>query len=213
MDADNLLNNITNAPTVQQGKIQDICTMRDNERLALLKSVAGTTVYDEKKQESLAKMEENESSCEKISALLEDIEQRLEELHGEKEELTNYQQLDRKRRAIEYTLYDKELRRARKSLDDLEHERVTHAETISRLHEEAKTTHDNIRNIEGVIKAKANTLKRSRKNVKALEADKTAAVKQVTKLKLECQELKESIKSKENQEQSNQHHIFLFTSA
>ena len=188
---------------IQQGKIQDICTMRDNERLALLKQVAGTTVYDEKKQESLTKMEENLSSIDKISSILEDIEKRLQELHGEKEELTNYQQLDRKRRAMEYTLYDKELRRARKALDELEHERAAHVEYVSELHESARTTHEAIRDMEGVMKTKANAFKRNKKALQDLEADKTIAVKQHTTLKLECRELEESIKNGENQQQSN----------
>lgn len=192
---------------IQQGKIQDICTMHESERLALLKQVAGTTVYDEKKQESLAKMEENLSSIEKIQQILTEIEQRLHELHGEKEELTTYQQLDRKRRAMEYTLYDKELRRARKILDDLEHERVDHVEKVSQLHEEARQTHEHIRNVEGVLTAKTNILKRTRNQLKDMEADKTAAVQRHTALKLECEELEDAIKSAEHQEKSNQEEL------
>ena len=46
------------------------------------------------------------------------IEARLAELEGEKEELKAYQQLDRDKRALEYTLYDKELRKvSSRSLD------------------------------------------------------------------------------------------------
>ena len=37
---------------VQQGKVQALCTMSDENRLRLLKEVAGTTVYDERKAES-----------------------------------------------------------------------------------------------------------------------------------------------------------------
>jgi structural maintenance of chromosome 3 (chondroitin sulfate proteoglycan 6) len=47
----------------------------------------------------------------KINEVLDYIESRLSELQEEKEELTEYQRLDRKRRALEYTLYDKELRK------------------------------------------------------------------------------------------------------
>jgi len=189
---------------IQQGKIQDICTMRDTERLALLKQVAGTTVYDEKKQESLTKMEENLASIEKIGTILDDIESRLQELHGEKEELTNYQKLDRKRRAMEFTLYDKELRRARKYLDEMEHERVEHVENVSKLHEQAKETHVAIRNVEAVMKTKVNALKRNKKALQELEVDKTNAVKLHTKLKLQCEELQESIRTGEHQQKSNQ---------
>ena len=84
---------------VQQGKVQDLCTMSDAARLRLLKEVAGTTVYDEKKSESLIKMEENRNSIEKITEMLDNINERLEELNAEKEELSAYQQLDRERRA------------------------------------------------------------------------------------------------------------------
>ncbi|CAB9512619.1 of chromosomes protein 3 [Seminavis robusta] len=192
---------------IQQGKIQDICTMRDNERLSLLKQVAGTTVYDEKKQESLTKMEENIASIDKITNILQEIEQRLTELHGEKDELSRYQQLDRQRRAIEYTLYDKELRKARKSLDSLENERVQHASAVRTLHEQLKQTQDAIRNVEAVMTTKSNALKRHRNTLKALEADKTVAVQQYTSLKLECEELQDSIQSAQSQQASNQQEL------
>ena len=121
---------------VQQGKVNALCTMSDNERLMLLKEVAGTTVYDEKKEESLAKMEENKASIEKINETLAYMENKLEDLKGEKEELNQYQKLDRDRRAVEYTLYDKELRRAREGLDEIEHSRNEEVDKLSNLHGE-----------------------------------------------------------------------------
>lgn len=45
--------------------------------------------------------------------MLAHIEERLRELESEKEELKEYQKLDKSRRALEYTLYDKELSQAR----------------------------------------------------------------------------------------------------
>ena len=42
---------------VQQGKVKALCVMSDTESLQLFKEVTGTTVYDEKKRESLSKME------------------------------------------------------------------------------------------------------------------------------------------------------------
>jgi len=47
----------------------------------------------------------------KINEVLEYIDTRLSELQGEKDELSEYQRLDRRRRAMEYTLYEKELRK------------------------------------------------------------------------------------------------------
>lgn len=43
---------------VEQGKVSKLTTMKDKERLDLLKEVAGTRVYDERRKESLKIMQE-----------------------------------------------------------------------------------------------------------------------------------------------------------
>merc|ERR1711862_38483 len=146
-----------------------LCTMTDGERLTLLKEVAGTTVYDEKKAESLAKMSENEADIKKISEMLAYIDERLNELETEKEELTAYQRLDRSRRAVEYTLYDKELKRAREMVDDIEHMRAEEAERLAQLHEDSRKTHDAIRSVEAKMKQRSHGLRRVRIQISSLE--------------------------------------------
>ncbi len=47
---------------VQQGKVNALCTMSSADRLELRKEVAGCTVYDEKRTDSLKQMEENRHS-------------------------------------------------------------------------------------------------------------------------------------------------------
>ena len=101
---------------VQQGKVNALCLMKDQERLQLLKEVGGTRVYEERREESLKIISETTSKREKIQEVISYIEKRLEELEGEKEELKAYQQLDRDRRALEYTIYNKELRKAREQV-------------------------------------------------------------------------------------------------
>mmetsp|Transcript_10802 Transcript_10802/g.19558 ORF Transcript_10802/g.19558 Transcript_10802/m.19558 type:complete len:1083 (-) Transcript_10802:860-4108(-) len=189
---------------VQQGKVSALCTMSDGERLALLKEVAGTTVYDEKKAESLAKMEENKTSIFKIHEILSYIEERLEELRGEKEELTQYQELDRERRAMEYTLYDKELRKARLTLDEIESNRSEKVNATCTLHEEARNTHNAIRNLESSMKAKTSALRRNKITLQDLETDKTEIMTRRTKLELECKELEECVASLEEIRKSNE---------
>mmetsp|Transcript_7407 Transcript_7407/g.16416 ORF Transcript_7407/g.16416 Transcript_7407/m.16416 type:complete len:1281 (-) Transcript_7407:159-4001(-) len=178
---------------VQQGKVNALCTMSDGERLQLLKEVAGTTVYDEKKEESLTKMEENAASIEKIDETLEYMDNRLEDLRGEKEELTQYQKLDRDRRAVEYTLYDKELRRAREALDEIEHQRNEAVDRLSELSEEARSMHERIMSVQANQKTKSNALRRNQVYLKGLEKDKTTAMTLRTKLDLECQDIEEQL--------------------
>jgi structural maintenance of chromosome 3 (chondroitin sulfate proteoglycan 6) len=55
---------------VQQGKIKELAVAKDEERLRLLKEVAGTSVYDERREESIKIMEETESRRENIEEVL-----------------------------------------------------------------------------------------------------------------------------------------------
>ncbi|EDW27914.1 GL19756 [Drosophila persimilis] len=56
---------------VKQGKINQMATAADSYRLKLLREVAGTRVYDERKEESLNLLRETDSKVEKISELSE----------------------------------------------------------------------------------------------------------------------------------------------
>lgn len=51
--------------------------------------------------------------------VLQFIEDRLSELEQEKEELTDYEQLDKSRRALEYNIYDHELVKANQAFKEL----------------------------------------------------------------------------------------------
>ncbi len=96
---------------------------------------------------------------------------RLDELKVEKEELDEYQRLDRERRAVEYTLYNKELRRVRKGLDEVEHARKDEADRLS-SHEEVREVQERILSVEAEEKAKGNALKRNAVYVRGLKNDK-----------------------------------------
>lgn len=85
----------------------------------MLKEVAGTKVYEKKRQESMKIMEETEAKREKIVGFLDYIEQRLAELEEEKEELKEYQKSDRERRCLEYALHQRELEDVTATLDQV----------------------------------------------------------------------------------------------
>lgn len=108
---------------VKQGKIIEMATARDAQRLKLLKEVAGTKVYDERKEESTKILQETESRRDKIEETLKYIEERLATLESEKDELKEYQKWDRMRRSLDYTIHDHELKDVRKKLDEIQERR------------------------------------------------------------------------------------------
>ncbi|THU99128.1 RecF/RecN/SMC protein [Dendrothele bispora CBS 962.96] len=108
---------------VPQGRITSLTNAKDHERLALLKEVAGTKVYEDRRRESIRIMSETEAKRGKINELLEYIDARLNELEEEKEELKEFQEKDKERRCLEYALYQRELEDVGLALDELEEER------------------------------------------------------------------------------------------
>ncbi|EGN98108.1 hypothetical protein SERLA73DRAFT_109452 [Serpula lacrymans var. lacrymans S7.3] len=108
---------------VPQGRITALTNAKDHERLALLKEVAGTKVYEQRRAESLRIMSETEAKRSKISELLDYIESRLTELEEEKEELKEFQEKDKERRCLEYALYQRELEEVGEALEEIEEER------------------------------------------------------------------------------------------
>ncbi|KAI0718995.1 structural maintenance of chromosome protein 3 [Cerioporus squamosus] len=108
---------------VPQGRITALTNAKDHERLALLKEVAGTKVYEQRRAESLRIMADTDSKRTKIADLLEFIDTRLTELEEEKEELKEFQEKDKERRCLEYALHQRELEEVGAALEEIEEER------------------------------------------------------------------------------------------
>jgi structural maintenance of chromosome 3 (chondroitin sulfate proteoglycan 6) len=102
-------------------KITSLTNAKDQDRLSLLKEVAGTKVYEQRRQESLKIMDETDSKSGKIDELLVYIEERLNELEAEKEELREYQDKDKERRCLDYALKDSDLNRIDAQISELDH--------------------------------------------------------------------------------------------
>ncbi|OJJ47288.1 hypothetical protein ASPZODRAFT_15969 [Penicilliopsis zonata CBS 506.65] len=113
---------------VPQGRVTALTNMKDSERLSLLKEVAGTQVYEARRAESLKIMHETSNKRSKIDELLDFINERLAELEEEKDELRSFQEKDKERRCLEYTIYSREQQEIAGVLDSLEEQRQTGVE-------------------------------------------------------------------------------------
>lgn len=98
---------------VPQGQVLKLYQKTDAERLELLKEVAGTRVYEKRREESLRILQKTRANREKIDEITDYIAQRMQELEAEKQELKEYQELDALKRALQYTLYKREADEAR----------------------------------------------------------------------------------------------------
>ncbi|KAM5447000.1 Structural maintenance of chromosomes protein 3 [Microsporum audouinii] len=108
---------------VPQGRVTTLTNMKDSERLVLLKEVAGTQVYEARRTESLKIMNETNNKRAKIDELLDYINERLGELEEEKDELRNFQEKERERRCLEYTIYSREQAEISSALESIDDQR------------------------------------------------------------------------------------------
>ncbi|KAG4303276.1 hypothetical protein PCK1_000614 [Pneumocystis canis] len=109
---------------VPQGRITALTNAKDSGRLALLKEIAGTQVYEQRRAESLKIIEETMVKKTKIDELLKYIDERLNELEEEKNELKEFQKKDRERRCLEYTIYFREQEEINKALNTIDEDRI-----------------------------------------------------------------------------------------
>merc|ERR1719174_3275809 len=115
--------------------------MTDTSRLELLKEVSGASIYDERKAESQKILAETAERRKKTAEVLAEVEQRIRELEAEQKDLHEYQQLERRRRGLEYVLVDHEWKGVQEKIEQLglEKQRITEElHDAQRSHEDAR---------------------------------------------------------------------------
>uniref|UniRef100_A0A8C2YVZ0 Structural maintenance of chromosomes protein n=1 Tax=Cyclopterus lumpus TaxID=8103 RepID=A0A8C2YVZ0_CYCLU len=177
---------------VKQGKINQMATAPDSQRLKLLREVAGTRVY-ERKEESISLMKETEGKREKINELLKYIEERLHTLEDEKEELAQYQKWDKMRRALEYTIYNQELNETRAKLDELSSKRETCGDKSRQLRDAQQDARDKVEETERVVRELKSKISAMKEEREQLSAERQEQIKQRTKLELKTKDLQDEL--------------------
>ncbi|KAL5470715.1 hypothetical protein EMCRGX_G028721 [Ephydatia muelleri] len=178
---------------VKQGKINQLALAPDSQRLKLLREVAGTRVYDERKEESKTILAETEGKRGKIEEMLQYIEERLSTLEEEKEELKAYQELDKQRRSLEYTIHDKELRDTREKLEQLEEARQGNKEGSKGRHDKVAEAQAQIETLEREHKDVTGNMHSMTSEREQLREEDQELVKQRAKLEFDVKDLEEGM--------------------
>ena len=103
---------------VKQGQISALVSCSAKEKLQVVKGVAGTDIFDEKKERSQKEMAGSEVTLAKISEALTTLYEKYEELDEEREMLERYKNLDRQKRAIEFVILEKDLQEAKAKVQE-----------------------------------------------------------------------------------------------
>ncbi|XP_058126850.1 structural maintenance of chromosomes protein 3-like [Anopheles ziemanni] len=190
---------------VKQGKINQMATAPDSHRLKLLREVAGTRVYDERKEESMNLLRESEGKLDKITEYLRTIEDRLKTLEEEKEELSEYQKWDKARRTLEYIIHETELKDTRKQLEDLDVQRKSSGDKQKLLTQDIQKAQERVKAAQKALKDAKKDVVTAKDEKSVLATEHQQLLREKTKLDLTISDLSDEVqgdnKSKERAEQ------------
>ncbi|KAG2428819.1 hypothetical protein HXX76_011519 [Chlamydomonas incerta] len=188
---------------VQQGKITAMAAMTDAQRMELLKEIGGTRVYEERRKESLRVMQETESRKQQILSMLSEIEEKLRELDTERAELLEFQELDKRRRCLQYTLFDKELAKATADAARMEREAVKLRETVGSASTDQERTAAEGKELERQVKALEAEHSVAQGQARDLQARRQDLFAQHSRRELDIEELERRVRRAESREQSS----------
>ncbi|GAB7341757.1 hypothetical protein MBLNU457_g0090t2 [Dothideomycetes sp. NU457] len=176
---------------VPQGRVTALTNMKDHDRLNLLKEVAGTHVYENRRQESRKIIEETQAKREKIDDVLSFINERLTELEEEKEELKGFQEKDREKRCLEYTIYLRDQEDANRKLAELEDLQQNGAEVTDHNREEFLRREQQLEKIQRQLDELTQRIKFLDIDKKQFDDERKAAAREKAKIELEVKTLRE----------------------
>ncbi|KAI5289915.1 Structural maintenance of chromosomes protein 3 [Ascosphaera aggregata] len=183
---------------VPQGRVTTITNMKDSERLDLLKEVAGTQVYETRRAESLKIMNDTTNKRAKIDESMEYINERLAELEEEKDELKNYQEKDRERRCLEYTIYSREQYEIQTALETIDNKRSAGVEDTDANRSRFIHGENDIAQIESEISEKKQQIELLKVEKTQLEDDRRETHRAAAQAELRAKSISESLITSES---------------
>ncbi|KAH9271928.1 hypothetical protein BASA83_005766 [Batrachochytrium salamandrivorans] len=183
---------------VPQGRITTLTNAKDHERLHVLKEVAGTKVYEQRRQESVKIMEETKMKQGKIGELLAYINERLSELDEEKAELDQYQKAEKERRCLEYSLYFQEQNDAAEALAELDMLRQNEIESNLTQFNELSDREQSIQNMEEELQTTSQELRLLTAERQQVDDEHQEFIRVKTELELTLTDIQESSLSRQN---------------
>lgn len=186
---------------VPQGRVTTLTNMKDTERLTLLKEVAGTQVYEARRAESLKIMTETKNKRDKIDELLDYIRSRLKDLEEEKEELRGYQEKDKERRCLDYTLLHREQVKIAERLDEIEEFRQGGTDNMDESREAFIDGENELAALKDEVKQLCNQMELLKIDRRQLEEDRRESARAQAKVELEVKKLAEGQSASEQARQ------------
>nr|CAH7749494.1 unnamed protein product [Callosobruchus chinensis] len=181
-----------------------MATAPDSYRLKLLCEVAGTRVYDERRDQSIAILRETKIKFKKVEEFLSNIDEKLRALEEQTEELKQYQQFDKMRRTLEYVIHEAQLNESKNKLAKVVEQRDKSGDMQRELKENLTKLQANIQKVTKAVKVERNVMNQLQEERDILTNDLQSLIREKAKLELIIKDFPKEIandqKVKENAE-------------
>lgn len=117
---------------VPQGKITGLTNSKDADRLNLLKDVSGAKVFETKLKESQKEMINSNHKRDRIDETLKSIDDRLSDLQLESKDFKKYQTLEKRRKVLEFKIFDRELAQLTGQIDEISEKQESFSDKLLR---------------------------------------------------------------------------------
>lgn len=182
---------------IKQSKVTSLTTMTDAQRLDLLLDIAGVKVYDTQREESVKIIAQSMERKKKIEDSLEYINNRLKKLDEEKAELEEFNELDKKRRAIEILIQDRSSRENQIEIEARNEELQVQTTALASIRTEYTENQTEVHNLTDELtntKIKEKLCLQDRNNLQQQETD---LIKQHERAQLKASKYEEKLKTAE----------------
>jgi structural maintenance of chromosome 3 (chondroitin sulfate proteoglycan 6) len=193
---------------VKQGKVNALALMSNKQRLQLLKEVAGTKVYEDRRAQSVKLFQQSIKKRENTNEINKYIEERLGELEEEKKELGEYEKTDKMRRALEYLVYERDRMDAKREIALLDAERGEESVAASDVYQAVREMEVKMANLQGELDSGGDVIRAHEEEVKEKTQVRSSLLQRRTELQLDSNELTTKVmaekeKSKALRKESN----------
>lgn len=118
---------------VPQGRITGLTNASNEERLRILKDVTGARNFELKLEKAMKDMDETTIKRQRVDSELKELETRLNDLSEEKKHLMELQQLEKKKKLLQYVIHENYLKSINKEISELneKYEEVLESNDVS----------------------------------------------------------------------------------
>lgn len=153
---------------VEQGKVASLVSISEYARLQLIKDVAGTKVYEARRDESKRILEETRLKLLEAEKGIEKLNTRIHELDSDRKELLEFQNLDNNKKMLEGCIFTNDLEHTTCELQKIEEEKkefVSKLDEITKECQEAESNFSSYSSQVGSLTAQIQTMEAEKESI------------------------------------------------